>query len=336
MKLACIYFTPGGKDLADSVVPRLEGWQTERFQGFGKQKVDLHRWTEAMFAAADALLFVGATGIAVRAIAPYIRSKTTDPAVLVMDETGRYIVPLLSGHIGGANRLARQLAVLSGGQAVLTTATDVRGLWAVDEWAAENDLHIRNPARIKSVSAKLLRGQTIAFYTDATLTGAPPEQVSISGESKHADVTLSAFVQANQSALQLVPACVAVGIGCRRGTGRHAIAEALQQALHRAGVLPEAVCGVYSIDRKKDEAGLLAFCGEHGWPFVTYSPAVLRAVAGSQSSSDFVRQTTGVDNVCERSALAGGGRLLLPKLAGGGVTIALAMREISYDFEELT
>ena len=94
-------------------------------------------WAGARFADSDALLFVGASGIAVRAIAPYVRDKLTDPAVVSVDEAGRFAVPLLSGHVGGANDLARRVAALTGGEAAVSTATDVNGRFAVDQWARE-------------------------------------------------------------------------------------------------------------------------------------------------------------------------------------------------------
>lgn len=331
MRLAGICFTLGGKKLAEDILPRLEGWEAELFQGFGKHKVDLHEWTKAMFLTADALLFIGAAGIAVRAVAPYLQSKLKDPAVVVMDETGQYAVPMLSGHVGGANRLARQLAALTEGEAVITTATDLNGLWAVDEWAARHSLIIANPARIQRVSSKLLAGETVSFYSDAPLTGEPPKGVLLIPEPDNADIILSAFSQSSHGALHLIPPCVAVGIGCRKDAEQRAIEEAFQQGACQVGISLQAVCGVYSIDRKKDEPGLLAFCSAHGWPLVTYSAAVLQEVAGSSSPSAFVKRTTGVDNVCERSALAEGGSLLLPKQTKNGVAIAFAIGEISYD-----
>ena len=106
-------------------------------------------------------MFVGATGIAVRAIAPYIRDKVSDPAVVVVDELGKYVIPVLSGHIGGANRFARRLAVELSATPVITTATDLTGAFAVDSWASENGLKILNTERIKAVSSKLLAGRKV-------------------------------------------------------------------------------------------------------------------------------------------------------------------------------
>ena len=137
-----------------------QGWQEKL--GFPVTRgVPVMQWARGAFADADALLFIGACGIAVRAIAPLCRDKAADPAVLVMDEMGRHIIPILSGHIGGANDLALLLAERTGAEPVLTTATDVRGVPAIDSWAMKNDCAIENKAAIQAVSAAALAGKSV-------------------------------------------------------------------------------------------------------------------------------------------------------------------------------
>ncbi len=114
----------------------------------------------------DAIIFVGATGIAVRAIAPFISGKSVDPAVLVIDEAGRYVISLLSGHLGGANALARTAASLIGAEPVITTATDAEGAFAVDTFAKENGFLLTDLRKAKEVSAKVLRGEKLRIYSD--------------------------------------------------------------------------------------------------------------------------------------------------------------------------
>lgn len=135
------------------------------------QPLSLKEWTAEHFPNADALIFVGACGIAVRAIAPYIKKKTSDPAVVVVDEGGNFAISLLSGHIGGANELTAQVAGLIDAIPVITTATDVNGLFAVDAWAVKMGCAIKNPGRIKDVSAALLRGETVSLYTRFPIEG---------------------------------------------------------------------------------------------------------------------------------------------------------------------
>lgn len=129
----------------------------ELTQCFGADHESLSDWTKRVFQPGNNLLFIGAAGIAVRAIAPYVREKQSDPAVVVMDEKANWCIPILSGHLGGANLLANKLAKMTGAQAAITTATDVRGVWAVDSWAKQEGLTVVNPSGIKEISAGLCR-----------------------------------------------------------------------------------------------------------------------------------------------------------------------------------
>lgn len=333
MKLGCICFSPAGQSLARTVLPKLgEDWETDIECGYGPEKRELSKWAGEMFAEADALLFIGAAGIAIRAVAPFVTSKLQDPAVVVMDEAGRYVISLLSGHIGGANRLASHLAELSGGQAVITTGTDVRGVLALDAWATENDMVILNPEKIKDLSARMLRGDMVALYSDAPLEGPAPKEVSLTDTPERADVIVSYRAHPDFRGLHLVPRCITLGVGCRQKATADTIREVFMETVEATGILPSAVYGVYSIDIKAREPGLLAFCELLGVPLRTYSAAQLNAVTGAVSRSDFVKSVTGADNVCERAALAGGGKLLVPKTARDGITVALALKELSYSF----
>ena len=176
------------------------GWDVSVSRGFGEGKADLRAWTALAWEASDALLFVGAAGIAVRAIAPHVASKANDPAVVAIDEAGRFAVPLLSGHLGGANELAQTVARAAGAIPVITTATDVRGVWAVDTWARCAGLAVSNPEAIKRVSARLLSGGRVALYSDMPISGQPPEGVDIASDRARADIVVSPFAGANEGA----------------------------------------------------------------------------------------------------------------------------------------
>ena len=312
-----------------------------------------------LFSGHEALIFICAVGIAVRCIAPLVRDKFRDPAVLVIDENARFVISLLSGHAGGANRLCRLFAQALDAQPVITTATDGRGLFAVDTYASENGLALSDRALAKEISARLLAGETVSFYADklngcrfcvpvsAKLNGcrfyvpvsAYGQGVMESGERSGADIILSVRREPGdpEKALYLIPRIVTLGIGCRRGTPAEAVAKAAQELLRRSGVFREALSGVASIDLKRDEAGLLAFAKEWDLPLSFFTADELASARGQFSSSAFVREVTGVDNVCERSAVlfAGeNGRLLAGKESGGGVTAALGIR--GYEDSALT
>ena len=324
MTVAVIAFTRRGAELGRKLAAALGGalYAPARFAAdAGAEPVPaLAAWTAARWEDSDALVFVGAAGIAVRAVAPHVRDKFTDPAVVSVDEEGRFAVPLLSGHVGGANELALRVAELTGGQAAVSTATDVNGLFAVDVWAREQGLAITDRALAREVSAALLEGKAVGFASDwghpcpAGLTQGPAE--------------IGVWVTARTGAgpfsrtLRLAPKGLILGVGCRRGTELAAIEEAAAAAL--AGYEPLAVAAVATIDLKKDEPGLLAFCAARGLPLLTFSAGELSAVAGDFTPSDFVKGVTGVDNVCERAAAAAGGRIVVPKLAKNGVTASVA------------
>lgn len=264
--------------------------------------VPVMQWARAHFDTADALLFIGACGIAVRAVAPLLRDKTTDPAVLVMDEAGRHVIPLLSGHIGGANALALKIAERTGATPVLTTATDVRGVPAIDTWAVANGCAIENPAAIKAVSAAALAGRTVGVAITERALKAP------------FDVTLF-----------LRPRTLALGAGCKQGVDPDLFEANALAFLQSCGVSLLAVKALATIDRKQEEPALVRFCQKYSLPLAAYSAQALQAVEGVFAHSDFVQKTVGVGNVCERAAvLCSGGALLMGKTAREGMTFALA------------
>ena len=327
MRIAAIAFTDCGMALGARLREAEPGMTLDRCEKGG-----LAAWTERAFGGNDALVFIGAAGIAVRAIAPHVRTKVRDPAVVVLDELGTFAIPVLSGHLGGANELAVRLARCVGALPVVTTATDVHGLFAVDSWARSQGLTVANPERIKWISARLLAGETVKLKSLYPIEGAYPERVEQDEEGY--DILVTHRTRGRAEALRLVPKIVTVGIGCKRGTAEETIAEAFDAALRKSGCHELAVKAVATIDLKADEPGLLAFCRGRGLPLYTYSASELSAVPGSFTGSDFVKKTTGVDNVCERAAVLCGGRLLSRKEAGNGVTVALAIEEPKLSFGE--
>ena len=319
MKLAYLSFTEKGRQLAGRLAAALGG--TAQRCG---ASCSLEAWTEAHFSQSDGLVYVGAAGIAVRAIAPHLKSKTTDPAVVVVDECARYAIPILSGHLGGANDLARAIGRVCGALPVLTTATDVNSVFAVDEWAKRQNCLVLNPERIKTVSAKLLAGGTVTVQSSWPIAGQPPRNVCQT-EDRGADVLLDIHPGTGEK-LHLVPRIAVLGVGCKKNVLPQTLETALAAFLTGAGVCEQAISAVASIDLKKNEPGLLDFCAAHGWPLKTYPAEQLREVEGQFTPSAFVKGVTGVDNVCERSAvLASGGTLCQGKTAGDGITMALAL-----------
>ena len=286
----------------------------------------------------DAIIFVGATGIAVRAIAPFITGKAVDPAVLVIDEAGRYVISLLSGHLGGANALARTVAALIEAEPIITTATDAESAFAVDTFAKENGFLLTDLRKAKEVSAKVLRGEKLRIYSDIPMERLVQRPARHEAELvpaqdiDHADIIISYRTKLlNQATgLRLIAKRVHVGLGARKGVTQVEVAAAVATCLEDAGIDPRAVVALASIDLKKQEAGILAYSYESGVPFVTYTAEELRTVEGAFAGSSFVQSVTGVANVCERAAAYAAGRsghaeVLVHKTIHGNVTTAVAV-----------
>ena len=298
----------------------------------------LSEWTGVQMADRHALIFIGACGIAVRAIAPWITDKLHDSPVLVADEMGKYVIPLLSGHVGGANELAVRLAGALGAIPVITTATDLHDSFAVDIFAKRNDLWICNREGIARVSAKVLAGeeitmsvQTGCLAVDETIPSGirlcaypPAGKVDV----LIADGTEEIF-RKEAAELLLQPKKYILGVGCKRDTDSAKLDLFLKKILEEQGIVIEQIAALASIDVKKEERCLLEFSEKYRIPFWTYTAQELQAVPGEFHSSGFVHAQVGVDNVCERAALkaAGtGGWICLDKQAQDGMTVAIAKK----------
>lgn len=348
MKIALISFSKNGAELSERIAEFLTA-ENEKVTIAVKcaEREDsieesVKMWTEKQFQVQDAILFVGAAGIAVRSIAPMVESKCKDPAVLVIDEKGKYCIPILSGHIGGANALAQRLHQRFGMEAVITTATDIHGKWAVDVFAKQNNLQISDMKKAKDISARILAGKTIRCWIDgnSSIIGALPKEITLVEKSKQMEEVPDIYIGFYQhpewkETLFLVPKAVIMGIGCKRGTDVRLIEQTVEEALKTEHICKEAIKMVASIDLKAKEQGILDYCEKYHLDFLTFPSETLQKVDGEFTASDFVKKITGVDNICERSALCAseGGRLLSKKYAKNGVTVAFAEEKWEVAFE---
>ena len=384
MKLAIISFTENGIKLSQTVSKSLSGRKVTLYTKCSRYtaedlkvqrvKESLQVWTAQRMAEGDALLFIGACGIAVRAIAPNLTDKLHDVPVLVMDEEGQYVIPILSGHVGGANELARELADLMDARPVITTATDVQKKFAVDLFAKRNHLEIMNKDGIAKVSAKALAGEqlTIAIRAqniecyhpkfcevreedfteaenqllrEANMHKQDQEACGVEQplrlvpyvKDQPVDIVVSEMQDNKNALIWLRPRRYVVGMGCRKNKDTEELLAFYQETLEQAMVEPGEVYALASIDKKKDEPGLLAISERMRIPFFTYTAEELNRVGECVHSSEFVNAQVGVDNVCERAAIAGcgvSGWLIYEKHAFDGMTIAIAERNWSVILDE--
>lgn len=377
--IAIAGFTANGCVLAQKIANELEGaraWAPCRIaEEVGLPGFDsVGAWTGQAFSqGCDGIVFVGACGIAVRAVAPYVASKMHDPAVVCVDEAGRWAISLLSGHVGGANDLACRIARIVGATPVVTTATDVRGVFAIDEWAARCGLIIVNPQLIKRVSGALLEGGHVGVHMgrQVSLTGGLPTGFvceecadgtdSASGTNDAGDIrrpcpagaapdsadairALHAHVhigpelpcENDPDTLHLITRNAVVGVGCRRGCEPATLQDSVETALASLGLAPEAVSTLATIDLKAAEPAMVELAAKHGWRLRTFSAQALAAQGGDFASSEFVRTHVGVDNVCERALACCGAVRALNKQAHQGTTVAVGLvpEVFSFDMKE--
>lgn len=357
-RLAMVSFTPGGCRQAKRIQEQLKEplgdtlWDAVH----SHKPKPLKEWCGQQFEEAEGILFIGAMGIAVRSIAPFLESKTKDPAVLVMDEGGSFVISVLSGHIGGGNELARLLANRLGAVPVITTASDVNHKIALDVFAQKNGLHIQDMKQIKEAAAAILEGKRLHFYCEGTVMGSLPRELSAQYEEADIQVRVSPYLPSEDAGEKeeapggkrirkvcLIPEAFVLGIGCRRGKTAQEIETAVKEELSGRGLTMDSLWAAATIDLKQEEKGLLEFCSDYNLPLTCYTAQKLMEAPGSYESSSFVNSVTGADNICERAAVckireeAPEKRkeecLVVPKIKKNGITIALAQREWSVKFE---
>ena len=271
------------------------------------------------------IVCIMATGIVVRAVAPLLRDKYQDPAVVVCDELGRFAVSLLSGHLGGANDLARRVAELTGGQAVLTTASDVLGRTALDLWCRDLGLIPADKAAMTQAMGQLVDRGRLTIWSRYPLPGLPPDLHPVAARAE-ADLIVDGCVATEGRGTLLLARSLVVGIGCNRGTSAATIAQAVTETLARHHLDARAVVRLASIEVKRDEAGLLDFAARQGLELAFFTSDQLNQVEGVAVSAAALK-ATGAKGVAEPAALlaAGPGSVLLaPKHKWPDVTVAVA------------
>lgn len=322
-----------------------------RFEASLRSFSELKAVVPELWKECSVLIFIMATGIVVRHIAPLLQSKDRDPAILVLDEKGEFVIPLLSGHLGGANAWARKIANRIGAQPVLTTATDVRGFTAPDEYARQCGWAVEPVEKLRKVNRFLLDSGYLNVWSDYALPehhllrqdshyrfldesekGKAHLWISVQKESSLLD-----FANSNQQGhfheapLLLIPRVFSIGVGCRRGVSRERILEAVQLGLDQIGISRKSVQGIYSIDLKANEVGIQEAAQVLGVPFRSFPAEKVQAVNEERglSCSRYVREKIGVDGVCEATSLLGTeqGKLVLPKQKLNGVTVAISQEK---------
>lgn len=346
MDIAIVAITSRGAELARRLARDLPGSEvhlSERSReddGCTYFSEPLRDVLPRLFDRHRALVCIMATGIVVRLLAPHLKGKGTDPAVVVVDEAGEFAVSLLSGHLGGANDLAREIARISGATAVITTATDVNALPAWDEVARHAGLVVEPVSHLRILNALLLRGEPIALVDrrERILSrfAQVPEVIPCSSFASALRSGAAGFVfvthwnvprlEEQFNLLVLRPRDLVVGIGCNRGTTAEEIEGAVREELAAASLAFGSIACVATVDAKTDEAGITGFAARHALPVEYHSADALNAVDVPGPPSPHALAAVGAKGVCEPAAVlsAGGGSLLMRKRKRGNVTVAVA------------
>lgn len=355
MKIAVVAVTRQGIRLAERTASALSGsgqhhtvlhlpgkFSLLRIEGQRKPyRKPLKELFGELFAEYEGIVCIMALGIVVRLIAPYLKDKTCDPAVVVMDELGQNVISALSGHLGGANKLTTEIAGLLGTNPVITTATDVQGLPALEMLAEENGWVVEPFEMVKRVNAALVNGQKVIIYSEKPLDLDFPEPLEVREFARYSPARREdgrVILVTNRSARSfptgtvfLRPKNLCIGIGCRKGISKEEVKEAVMAALEATGRSLSSVRGFASVDIKSQEQGLLDAAEEMNVPIEFFSPealALLFEKRGDELSfSQMVYDRIGVGGVCEPSAILSLGEtsaLIMPKTRYGKVTAAIA------------
>lgn len=288
MRIAIIVLTAPGKILAEKIGGQIFC--------MGKDFTNLKNFVAEIFNKFDAIIFICATGIAVRMIAPHIVSKISDPAVIVIDELGKNVISLIGGHIGGANKLAIEIAQKISANPVITTATDIEKKISADTFANNFGLIPEDKNLIKKINSAILSGEEI-------------------------------FITAGNYKMKLLAKNLIAGVGCKRGISAEKILDALEKSCAEINQPIERIKILASVDIKSDEVGLLECAEKISCAIKFFSVAQLQEKISEYKliESDFVKKNIGVGNVCEAAALccAGHGKFALTKKIFDGVTVAL-------------
>ncbi len=348
-KLAIWAITPHGASLANRLAENLPDADVHVSRNLIEKKFShiqferLSATLEEKFRRYSGHIFIMATGIVVRLLAPLIQSKTRDPAVVVVDDLGKNAISLLSGHIGGANELTRKIARIIEANPVITTATDINEVPAIDLLAMANDLVIENPAAIKTVNMALLKREKILVHDPFDfLADRLPNSESrssrffindINKESQQSEINNNgcvyiddAIVDLPPQVLILRPPSLVAGIGCNRGTASEEINAHLTEVLESHRLASTSLKCLASIDVKNDEAGLIAVAENLDLPLIFFKREELNQVKGIKNPSPIVEKHVGVKSVCEAAAIlaAQNGSLIVPKQTTPNVTLAIA------------
>ncbi|WP_409228545.1 cobalt-precorrin 5A hydrolase [Gudongella sp. SC589] len=332
MKSAVISFSKeghlGGEKLAKSAI---EGFCFTHYP-FSREDGSAPCLVRKLWHSYDALVFISAAGIATRLVAPLIASKVVDPAVVCMDDLGKYAIPLLSGHLGGANLLAKKIGILTGSTVVITTATDIRGIQAPDLFAKENNYLITNPESLTGITASMVNGKPVGFYSECEPEIGYEGRVDLSEKEVEKSSLPGMIIVSSKRRIRLPrvpylllrPRNINVGIGCRRGAGGDGIIQFIKDLFRENELSLDSIGNIGTVEIKREEPGILEAAEYFRCNLKVVSMEDIERVQDRFPKSQFVKESVGVYSVSQPVAYLLGGEMLVQKAIRDGITISIS------------
>lgn len=314
------------KHIKDIDIYTLPKWNDDECKYINKK---LEEFVGEIFSNYDVLLFIMASGIVVRVIAKYIKDKTIDPAILVMDEKGKHVISLLSGHLGGANDAAIFISKKVGAEPVITTASDVKESIAVDTLAMKLDLNIENLKDAKDITAMIVNDENVGILTDIEIDFKLPNNITLINKI---DEKLNGLIYiSNKNSdfkipyVHLIPKNIVIGIGCKKDMPRERIIESINQTLCKLNINHKSLKMICTVDVKANEKGIIESSEFFNVPTKIVNRDEIKEVENMFDTSDFVKKSIGVGAVCEPCGYIGSnkGICLIKKTSFNGITLSV-------------
>lgn len=321
-----ISFTDEGEILGNKIADIIETTHVRSSKYSGKiRELIGQSWRDM-----ESIIFVSSTGIAIRYIKDFIISKDVDPAIIVIDDTGKNVISLLSGHLGGGNELAEKLAIELNSYPVITTATDNRGIESVDVYSKKHNLQIENIKDIKVISMLMIENKIIGFYSDFDLplinykyTREVDSLKNISNLDGIIIVTNKIIEKPDIPNIILRPKNLAVGIGCKKDISGERIINAVKSELEKLELSELSLYKFGTVEAKKDEKGIFEAAKYFNCDVRVFENEEIAKVEDMFEKSQFVKDTIGVYNVSEPACHLLGGKIISGRQKYNGITVSI-------------
>ncbi len=332
MNIACLSFTNKGKLIGE----KIESIESSKYKidHYANKQINggVKRILKSIWEKYDAIVFISATGIAVRMCASFIKDKTVDPAVVVIDDLGRYSISLLSGHIGGANELAKELSLFLGTEPIITTATDSRGIESIDMFAENNGYYIEDIKSVTKLTTMMVNNEVVGLYTeDSKIINY--NKLIIIKDLKNIESSIKGLiiVSSNEKFKELDiphtilrPKNLNIGIGCRKGIEKDLIIKAINDQFNKLNLSKNSIKNIGTVEVKKYEKGIIDTSKYFSCPLKIFTIEEIKMVEDKFEKSQFVKDTIGVNSVSGPVAFLLGGNIISEKSKHNGITISIS------------